>query len=133
MRYNFVFHYEIVGKSTILIKAAHKNHILVMKQLAIAFTCITLLSFSWACSNGDTIVTEDGLEITDIRVGTGEEAQAMDFLTIHFELSVESGEILESTYDRDEPIVVQVGSGQLPIQGWDQGMIGMRIVSAGTG
>ncbi len=97
-----------------------------MKFYSIIITSILLLMFTWACSDGDTVVTEEGLEITDTKIGSGEEAREMDFLTIHFEGSLESGEVFESTYERDEPIVVQVGSGQLPMQGWDEGMIGMR-------
>ena len=78
------------------------------------------------CSSQDTVITEEGLEIRDIEVGSGEPVEVSDFVTIHFEGSIEEGEVFESTYMRDEPIVIQVGVGQLPIEGWDKGMIGMR-------
>lgn len=97
-----------------------------MKYFTLTFSSIIILLFTWSCSENGTVVTEEGLEITDTEVGNGEEAEAMDFLTIHFEGSLEDGEVFESTYERDEPIVVQVGAGQLPMQGWDDGMIGMR-------
>lgn len=97
-----------------------------MKYFTLTFSSIIILIFTWSCSDNGTVVTEEGLEITDTEVGSGEEAEPMDFLTIHFEGSLEDGEVFESTYERDEPIVVQVGADQLPMQGWDDGMIGMR-------
>ncbi len=97
-----------------------------MKQLTFYISAIFFLFALWSCSDNGTTITDDGLEITDVEVGTGEEAQINDFLTIHFRGSLEDGQVFESTYERDEPIVVQVGAGQLPIQGWDDGMIGMR-------
>ena len=97
-----------------------------MKYITHTISGAILLFFTWACSDNNTVVTEEGLQITDTEVGTGAEAESMDFLTIHFEGALEGGEIFESTFERNEPIVVQVGSGQLPMQGWDEGMIGMR-------
>ena len=96
-----------------------------MRYQTLSYFLTALVFFTWSCGN-DTTVTDEGLEITDNEVGNGAEAEPMDFLTIHFEGSLENGEVFESTYERDEPIVVQVGAGQLPMQGWDQGMIGMR-------
>jgi peptidylprolyl isomerase len=98
-----------------------------MKQLALTLSALFLTFALWSC-NGDngTTVTEDGLEITDTKVGSGAEAQDGDFLTIHFRGTLEDGQVFESTFEREEPIVVQVGAGQLPIKGWDDGMKGMR-------
>lgn len=96
-----------------------------MKFSTLIFTFSLMLAF-WSCSDNRTTITEDGLEITDTEVGKGEVAEASDFLTIHFRGSLENGDVFESTFERGEPIVVQVGTGQLPIKGWDDGMIGMR-------
>jgi len=97
-----------------------------MKYYTLSLSLLILLTFAWGCSDDGTTITEDGLEIRDTEVGSGTEAEANDFLTIHFEGSLESGEVFESTFERDDPIIVQVGTGQLPIEGWDQGLIGMR-------
>ncbi len=97
-----------------------------MKQLTFYISSLFLFVALWSCNGNGTTITEDGLEITDTEIGTGEEARVNDFLTIHFRGSLEDGSVFESTFERDEPIVVQVGAGQLPIQGWDEGMIGMR-------
>lgn len=97
-----------------------------MKYFLLSLSFVFLLAMTWSCSDNGTTVTDDGLEITDNEVGSGDEAEPMDFLTIHFEGTLESGEVFESTFERDEPITVQVGSGQLPIEGWDQGLVGMR-------
>ncbi len=104
----------------------NQNRFKQMKHPTFTFPAIILLLFTWACSDIETTVTEEGLEITDTKIGDGKEAEAMDFLTFHFKGSLENGEIFESTFERGEPILVQVGSGQLPMQGWDEGMIGMR-------
>ncbi len=98
----------------------------IMKQLTLIVSAFFFLFTFWGCNGDGTRVTDEGLEITDTEVGTGEEAQDGDFLTIHFRGTLEDGQVFESTFERDEPIVVQVGKGQLPIQGWDEGMIGMR-------
>ncbi len=97
-----------------------------MKQLTFTLSAIFLFFALWSCNGNGTTITEDGLEITDTEVGAGDEAQNGDFLTIHFRGSLEDGQVFESTFEREEPIVVQVGTGQLPIKGWDDGMIGMR-------
>lgn len=97
-----------------------------MKHLIFSLSALFMLFALWSCNDNGTTITDDGLEITDTEVGSGSEAQDGDFLTIHFRGSLEDGQVFESTFERDEPIVVQVGTGQLPIKGWDDGMLGMR-------
>ncbi len=97
-----------------------------MKQLTFSISLLFLIFSFWSCKDQRTTITDDGLEITDTEIGTGEQADASDFLTIHFRGSLEDGSVFESTFERGEPIVIQVGTGQLPIKGWDDGMIGMR-------
>lgn len=89
------------------------------------------LFFLWACSeNNDHGISQDvleaGLQVDDTEIGSGDPAQRDDILTIHFTGYLSDGEVFESTYDYDNPIDVVVGAGQLPIRGWDEGMLGMR-------
>lgn len=81
----------------------------------------------WSCGESNqTVVTEDGLEITDTETGEGEEAKVADYLTLHFSGYLENGEEFESSHNHDQPITIQAGMGQLPIPGWDQGLLGMK-------
>lgn len=91
--------------------------------LLAAFSTIFLV---WSCGKSDTtIITDEGLEITDTETGEGPEVEVADYLTIHFSGFLESGEQFESSYDH-QPITIQAGMGQLPIRGWDEGLIGMK-------
>ncbi|MDI6401187.1 FKBP-type peptidyl-prolyl cis-trans isomerase [Balneolaceae bacterium ANBcel3] len=98
------------------------------KSLLPLITIIAVGLLLNACADDEHVtVTEDGLEITDTLVGEGKTAQEQDYLSIHFEASLEDGTIFESTYQNQSgPIDVQVGVGALPIEGWDRGMIGMK-------
>ncbi len=89
------------------------------------------LLFLWACSgNSDSGVSQEildaGLQIEDTEIGTGDPAKRDDILTIHFTGYLSDGEVFESTYEYENPIDVVVGAGQLPLRGWDEGMLGMR-------
>lgn len=92
----------------------------------ILLVILSAIFLVWSCGKTDnTTVTEEGLEITDTEVGEGAEVEVSDYLTIHFTGYLEDGEEFESSYDK-EPITIQAGMGQLPIQGWDEGLIGMK-------
>ncbi len=99
-----------------------------MMRNLILLTVIALVF--WSCAEQDTGVSQElldaGLQVEDTEVGSGEPAQRNDILTIHFTGYLSNGEVFESTYDYDNPIEVLVGAGQLPIRGWDEGMLGMR-------
>lgn len=98
------------------------------KKLLLA---VALFSFLWSCSNGnetgvDQELLNAGLQVEDTEIGSGEPAKRNDFLTIHFTGYLESGDVFESTYDMDQPMPLQVGTGEIPMRGWDEGMLGMR-------
>lgn len=67
----------------------------------------------------------DQLVITDIQVGTGAEASNGKTVVVHYRGTFLDGRIFDSSHDRGEPFVFQLGSGQV-IQGWDQGVVGMK-------
>ncbi|MEX0929456.1 MAG: FKBP-type peptidyl-prolyl cis-trans isomerase [Balneolales bacterium] len=82
----------------------------------------------WSCGESETsIITSEGLEIIDTERGEGPEVEVADYLTIHFTGYLESGEEFESSYNQNQPVTIQAGMGQLPIRGWDEGIIGMRV------
>jgi FKBP-type peptidyl-prolyl cis-trans isomerase len=71
--------------------------------------------------------------MSDTKPGTGEEATAGRMVTVHYtgwlfdEFSPENKGIkFDSSRDRGDPFVFELGAGHV-IQGWDQGVAGMRV------
>jgi len=69
----------------------------------------------------------------DARVGTGAEAQAGRTVTVHYtgwlydaSRPDQKGAQFDSSRDRKEPFSFNLGAGEV-IQGWDQGVAGMRV------
>jgi peptidylprolyl isomerase len=67
------------------------------------------------------------LEIVDVTVGEGAEAQAGQTVSVHYVgVSHSTGEQFDASYDRGQPLQFRLGVGQV-ISGWDTGVQGMRI------
>jgi peptidylprolyl isomerase len=67
------------------------------------------------------------LEIVDLTVGEGAEAQAGQTVSVHYVgVSHSSGEQFDASYDRGQPLQFRLGVGQV-ISGWDTGVQGMRV------
>ncbi|HWD05110.1 MAG TPA: FKBP-type peptidyl-prolyl cis-trans isomerase [Amycolatopsis sp.] len=67
------------------------------------------------------------LEITDLTVGDGAEAQAGNTVTVHYVgVSHSTGDQFDASWDRGDPLRFSLGAGQV-IPGWDQGVTGMKI------
>jgi FKBP-type peptidyl-prolyl cis-trans isomerase len=52
-------------------------------------------------------------------------AQPGDVIVIHYKGTLENGTQFDSSYDRGQPLVFQIGVGQV-IPGWDEGLIGIK-------
>lgn len=70
--------------------------------------------------------TESGLQTEEIRVGTGAEAQAGQFVSVHYTGWLTDGTKFDSSKDRDEPFEFPLGQHTV-IAGWDEGVQGMRV------
>jgi peptidylprolyl isomerase/FKBP-type peptidyl-prolyl cis-trans isomerase FkpA len=66
------------------------------------------------------------LQIEDLVVGTGAEAVGGQNVTVHYTGWLTDGTQFDSSLDRGEPFVFPLGGGRV-IQGWDQGVAGMKI------
>jgi peptidylprolyl isomerase len=67
------------------------------------------------------------LLIEDITEGNGEEAKPGQHVTVHYVgVAFSSGKEFDASYNRGEPFEFPLGGGQV-IQGWDQGVVGMRV------
>mgnify|MGYP004489427431 CR=1 FL=1 len=67
------------------------------------------------------------LLIEDIIDGDGEEAKPGQLVRVHYVgVAFSSGKEFDASYNRGEPFAFPLGGGQV-IQGWDQGVVGMRV------
>lgn len=77
--------------------------------------------------DGDVLGVETGgVEITDVAVGSGDEARAGQTIAVHYVGTLEDGTVFDSSRDRNEPFSFTLGTGQV-IPGWDQGLVGMKV------
>lgn len=69
--------------------------------------------------------TDSGLEIRDLRAGSGPQVVRGSRVRLHYVGSFEDGERFDSSYDRGAPLELTVGAGEV-IPGWEEGMLGMQ-------
>jgi FKBP-type peptidyl-prolyl cis-trans isomerase len=69
----------------------------------------------------------DGLEIEDVKVGSGKVAKLNSTIKVHYKGTFKKdGKTFDSSYDRGEPIEFELAEGQL-IKGWTEGIPGMKV------
>ena len=76
--------------------------------------------------SGEATMTESGLQIIDVEVGTGAEAQAGQTVLVHYTGWLADGTKFDSSVDRGQPFPFALGAGQV-IPGWDEGVAGMKV------
>ena len=76
-------------------------------------------------TNNQAIVRTDGLEVTDVAVGTGKEAVAGSHVTVNYVGMLTNGTVFDASANRNQPFDFNLGAGQV-IKGWDEGIVGMK-------
>ena len=67
------------------------------------------------------------LKVEDVKVGTGAEATAGKTVTVHYVGTLTNGSKFDSSRDRGQQgFTFPLGAGRV-IQGWDQGVAGMKV------
>lgn len=102
-------------------------------------TALSALSFStfqhnvWADEKISTQALTPQLIITDTQIGDGAEAKAGQQVTVHYtgwlydpKATNFHGKKFDSSHDRATPFNFPLGAHSV-IQGWDQGVAGMRV------
>lgn len=72
------------------------------------------------------ITTASGLVYEELTVGSGAEAVSGKPVTVHYTGWLTNGTKFDSSKDRDDPFVFNLGGGQV-IKGWDEGVAGMKV------
>jgi FKBP-type peptidyl-prolyl cis-trans isomerase FkpA len=79
--------------------------------------------------------SNSGLQYIDTVVGEGEPAIVGKNVTVHYTGWLyndgEQGAKFDSSKDRNDPFVFRLGAGQV-IQGWDEGVAGMKVGGSRT-
>jgi len=70
--------------------------------------------------------TDSGLRYKMIQKGDGKRAEAGKTVAVHYEGSLESGKVFDSSYPRKKPIEFRLGQGQV-IEGWDEGIALLQV------
>ena len=72
------------------------------------------------------VKTPTGLQYEDLVAGSGASPSPGNKVTVHYTGWLTDGRKFDSSVDRNEPFVFQIGAGQV-IQGWDEGVMSMKI------
>jgi FKBP-type peptidyl-prolyl cis-trans isomerase len=70
--------------------------------------------------------TASGLRYKMIQKGNGDKAEKGKQVSVHYEGSLLSGDVFDSSYKRNSPIDFQLGIGQV-IPGWDEGISLLKV------
>ncbi len=72
------------------------------------------------------ITTASGLIIEELTVGSGAEAVAGQYVSVHYTGWLTDGSKFDSSKDRGDPFEFPLGAGHV-IKGWDEGVQGMKV------
>lgn len=71
------------------------------------------------------MMSAEKLVVKDVKVGTGQAAQALDFVVVDYTGTLTNGKKFDSSIGRG-PFRFRLGVGQV-IKGWDEGVVGMKV------
>ena len=77
-------------------------------------------------SEEEVVITESGLQIKTLVVGTGEQAREGATVVVHYTGWLVDGTKFDSSVDRGTPFEFRLGQGSV-IKGWDEGVATMRV------
>ena len=64
--------------------------------------------------------------IDDIKIGTGDEVQMGDVVSVHYAGRLQDGTEFDNSRTRGSAFEFEVGGGQV-IEGWEEGLVGMKV------
>ncbi len=79
-----------------------------------------------ADGNNNANINNNGMQIQDIKIGTGASAESGKQVTVHYVGTLTNGTKFDSSRDRGTPFTFNLGAGEV-IEGWDKGVAGMKV------
>ncbi|ACM21433.1 peptidylprolyl cis-trans isomerase lipoprotein, FKBP-type [Geotalea daltonii FRC-32] len=79
-----------------------------------------------ASAAANAVKTPSGLSYVDLVPGNGPSPAAGKPVKVHYTGWLENGTKFDSSVDRGEPFVFNIGAGQV-IPGWDEGVMSMKV------
>ena len=98
------------------------------KSLIFVIAIILILLFSYTVYEilqNNKLKDKINMNTQDTNTINLRQSEAGDIIVIHYNGRLENGTKFDSSYDRGQPFVFQVGVGQV-IKGWDEGLIGVK-------
>jgi len=86
----------------------------------------TVMSKTDAAQSEKMIKTPSGLQYEDMVAGSGASPVSGKKVTVHYTGWLTDGKKFDSSLDRNEPFIFQIGKGEV-IAGWDEGVMTMKI------
>ncbi|MEW4568702.1 FKBP-type peptidyl-prolyl cis-trans isomerase [Tautonia sp. JC769] len=77
-------------------------------------------------AEGEEVVTASGLAYETIRAGEGPQARPGDRVVLHYVATIEGGEPIDSSRDRETPWTHTIGDSRA-VQGFNEGVAGMKL------
>ena len=68
------------------------------------------------------------LSMEELETGSGPKPKEGDTVLVHYTGRFESGEVFDSSYQRDKPIEVKIGEKKV-IAGWEEALVEMQVGS----
>ncbi|MGE5481237.1 MAG: FKBP-type peptidyl-prolyl cis-trans isomerase [Chloroflexota bacterium] len=97
--------------------------------MAVILLTITLGSCSshkTSKESDGTMKTSSGLQMQDILVGHGVEAEKGDEVFVHYVGTLDDGTQFDSSKERNKPFNFVLGDSRI-IKGWNEGLVGMKV------
>ena len=103
---------------------------LVLFAAILAFAGLSSSTGALAQSGGRPVTTSSGLQINDVKVGTGASPKTGQTCVMHYTgwLYVDGKKAakFDSSVDRGQPFEFPIGTGRV-IKGWDEGVASMKV------
>lgn len=107
-----------------------------MKSIIFALAVMSLIATAVYADNqgaapAEAVTTASGLQYIDDAIGDGEVAKAGDTVSVHYTGWIQNAEggkglLFDTSRDFGRPIEFRLGRRKV-IQGWDEGISGMRV------
>jgi len=79
-----------------------------------------------AAASGKPVTTASGLQIIEVKLGSGAVAEKGRFVKVHYTGTLKDGTKFDSSRDRGQPFSFRLGDHKV-IQGWEEGIASMKV------